>query len=111
MGYSFRLPANNILLCTIPQAGYHGLCITEFAFIIIYFSTGVGRWQQLGEPDINIRSCLIILNSMEGRYCLTSHSTHFSYGYMASDTAIMSEETRFCHILGYSFLLGARRLL
>ena len=54
---------------------------------------------------------------MEGRkemFYLTTHSTHFIYGYMASDmvkkaTQIGREETHCCHI-GYSFRLAARVL-
>ena len=46
---------------------------------------------------------------------LTMHSTHFIYGYMASDIwlrtiLIVRKETRCCHI-GYSFRLTARVLL
>ena len=46
---------------------------------------------------------------------LTMHSTHFIYGYMASDIwlrtiLIMRKETRCCHIC-YSFRLAARVLL
>ena len=46
---------------------------------------------------------------------LTTHSTHFIYGYMASDIwlrtiLIVRKETRCCHI-GYSFRLTARVLL
>ena len=56
--------------------------------------------------------------SIEGRkemFYLTTHSTHFIYGYMASDLwlrtiLIVREETRCCHI-GYSFQLTARVLL
>ena len=48
-------------------------------------------------------------------YYLTTHSTHFIYGYMASDiwqktTQIAREETR-CRHIGYSFRLAARILL
>ena len=51
----------------------------------------------------------------EGRkemFYLTTHSTHFIYGYMASDIwlraiPIVRKETRCCHI-GYSFRLTAR---
>ena len=48
-------------------------------------------------------------------FYLTMHSTHFIYGYMASDILwktiqIASEETR-CHHMGYSFRLAARVLL
>ena len=46
---------------------------------------------------------------------LTTHSTHFIYGYMASDIwlrtiLIVRNETRCCHV-GYSYRLTARVLL
>ena len=55
---------------------------------------------------------------MEGRkkmFYLTTHSTHFIYGYMASDIRlrtilIVRKETR-CRHIGYSFRLTARVLL
>ena len=48
-------------------------------------------------------------------FYLTTHSTHFIYGYMASDIwlrtiLIVRKETR-CHHIGYSFRLTARVLL
>ena len=48
-------------------------------------------------------------------FYLTTHSTHFIYGYMASDIwlrtiLIVKEETR-CRHIGYSFQLAARVLL
>ena len=48
-------------------------------------------------------------------FYLTIHSTHFIYGYMASDIWLKTilragKETRCCHI-GYSFRLAARVLL
>ena len=48
-------------------------------------------------------------------FYLTMHSTHFIYGYMASDIwlrtiLIVREETR-CRHIGYSFQLAARVLL
>ena len=48
-------------------------------------------------------------------FYLTTHSTHFIYGYMASDIwlrtiLIVRKETRCCHI-GYSYQLTARVLL
>ena len=48
-------------------------------------------------------------------FYLTTHSTHFIYGYMASDTwlrtiPIVRKETR-CRHIGYSFRLTARVLL
>ena len=48
-------------------------------------------------------------------FYLTTHSTHFIYGYMASDLwlrtiLIVRKETR-CHHIGYSYWLTARVLL
>ena len=48
-------------------------------------------------------------------FYLTTHSTHFIYGYMASDISlrtilIVRKETRFRHI-GYSYRLTARVIL
>ena len=48
-------------------------------------------------------------------FYLTTHSTHFIYGYMVSDIClrtilIVRKETRCCHI-GYSYRLTARVLL
>ena len=48
-------------------------------------------------------------------FYLTTHSTHFIYGYMASDIwlrtiLIVRKETRCCHI-GYSYRLTARVLI
>ena len=57
--------------------------------------------------------------SMDGReremFYLTTHSTHFIYGYMASDIwlrtiLIVRKETR-CRHIGYSYRLTARVLL
>ena len=56
--------------------------------------------------------------TLQGRkemFYLTTHSTHFIYGYIASDIwlrtiLIVREETR-CHHIGYSFRLAARVLL
>ena len=58
------------------------------------------------------------LQNKEGRkkmFYLTTHSTHFIYGYMASNTwlrtiLIVREETC-CHHIGYSFRLAAMVLL
>ena len=51
----------------------------------------------------------------EEMFYLTTHSTHFIYGYMASDIwlrtiLIVRKETR-CRHIGYSFQLTARVLL
>ena len=58
----------------------------------------------------------VLFNEREREmFYLTTHSTHFIYGYMASDIwlrtiLIVREETR-CRHIGYSFRLAARVLL
>ena len=54
----------------------------------------------------------------EGRkqmFYLTTHSTHFIYGYMASDiwfrTILIVKKETPCHHIGYSFRLAARVIL
>ena len=49
-------------------------------------------------------------------FYLTTHSTHFIYGYMTSvimvkDHSESDEDIRYCHYIGYSFRLAARVLL
>ena len=67
------------------------------------------------------RICRLTKSAVENRegrkeiFYLTTHSTHFIYGYMASDiwlrtTQIAREETR-CRHMDYSFRLAARVLL
>ena len=67
---------------------------------------------------INHTMSYISILTVTGRkemFYLTTHSTHFIYGYMASDIwlrtiLIVREEIR-CRHIGYSFLLAARVLL
>ena len=63
--------------------------------------------------------CILLLQNIKKKkkemFYLTTHSTHFIYGYMASDIwlrtiLIVRKETRCCHI-GYSYRLAARVLL
>ena len=60
---------------------------------------------------------LLAFRSRKGKkmFYLTTHSTHFIYSYMVSDTwlrtiLIVRKETR-CHHIGYSYRLTARVLL
>ena len=71
---------------------------------------------------VNVLNVLLIksfpsftANREREMFYLTTHSTHFIYGYMASDIwlrtiLIVRKETRCCHI-GYSYRLTARVLL
>ena len=66
-------------------------------------------------PTTDVR-CKSPLNKVEREmFYLTTHSTHFIYGYMASDIwlriiLIVRKETR-CRHIGYSYRLTARVLL
>ena len=78
---------------------YICMCVCVYIYIHYYFL---------------IRISDVIEREREMFY-LTTHSTHFIYGYMASDIwlrtiLIVRKETRFCHI-GYSYRLPARVLL
>ena len=84
----------NVIMCT-------KMCIIK------YFSINIA--------DIFIISKCLIFNREREMFYLTTHSTHFIYGYMASDIwlrtiPIVRKETR-CHHIGYSYRLTARVLL
>ena len=86
LGYSFRL-ATRVLLYALPTEHYQRS----------YFSF---------QP---------VLQREREMFYLTTHSTHFIYGYMASDIwlrtiLIVRKETR-CRHIGYSYRLVARVLL
>ena len=52
----------------------------------------------------------LLLQGRKEMFYLTTHSTHFIYGYMASDILIVRKKT-YCRHIGYSFRLTARVLL
>ena len=65
--------------------------------------------------NVSMYVCMYVCMSVciEGRkemFYLTKHSTHFIYGYMASDILIVRKETR-CRHIDYSFRLAASDLL
>ena len=79
---------------------------------------GLLFWVGMGYVFINISTDSIIVAWKEGRkemFYLTTHSTHFIYGYMASDiwlrTILIVKKETCCHHIGYSFRLAARVLL
>ena len=64
---------------------------------------------------IYMYACMCVWKGRKEMFYLTTHSTHFIYGYMASDIwlrtiLIVRKETR-CRHMGYSFRLKARVLL
>ena len=86
------------------------LCFVMFVFVVCLFLWG-GGVVVLGFPRSKFSSQL----REREMFYLTTHSTHFIYGYMASDIwlrtiLIMRKETRFRHI-GYSYRLTAMVLL
>ena len=61
------------------------------------------------------RACTVLLKQEREIFYLTTHSTHFIYGYMASviwlrTILIVRKETR-CRHIGYSYRLAAKDLL
>ena len=98
-GLLFPISSKGSFICIIPQAEYHGLC---------YTSCGWLAW------TIDER----LTDEQEGRkemFYLTMLSTHFIYGYMASDIwlgtiLIVRKDTHCCH-MGYSYRLTARARL
>ena len=81
--------------------------------------TGLNPTRQvMKEAFINIRRLDLFFSSREREreiFYLTTHSTHFIYGYMASyiwlrTILIVRKETR-CRHIGYSYRLTARVLL
>ena len=64
---------------------------------------------------VHTNTCMYMHAREREMFYLTTHSTHFIYGYMASDIwlrtiLIVRKETR-CRHIGYSFRLTARVLL
>ena len=62
------------------------------------------------------RTCIQVRHAIEREmFYLTTHSTHFIYGYMASDiwlrTILIVRKETCCHHIGYSYRLTARVLL
>ena len=82
----------------------HGVFFFEFRCVVVH-SRDCFEWYR------NRKQTPLSWNM----FYLTTHSTHFIYGYMASDiwlrtTLIARKETR-CRHIGYSFRLTARVLL
>ena len=89
MGYSFRLTARVILYASSHRqdSTYHGLCYTSRGALAgtrsqVYNSVGYSK-------SLHFINCFNELNKLlEGRkeiFYLKTHSTHFIYGYMASN--------------------------
>ena len=91
----------------------HMVSITnKVSLVYTHMSTVLSnRWV----PVYVLQCYAIDFKGRKEMFYLTTHSTHFIYGYMASDIwlrtiLIVRKETRYFHI-GYSFRLAARVLL
>ena len=120
MGYSFRLEARVLFyaLSHRQDSTYHGLCD---AMAGTRNSSMCPPWGIDPMTYNTMSRCSttkgIATKGERGRnfFYLTTHSTHFIYGYMASDIwlriiLIVRKETR-CRHIGYSYRLTARVLL
>ena len=104
------LPRSYVSLLYIYRSG---LYVREWK---LWSSLIINNLKNLVFPDGDLTSHIDALNMSEREmFYLTTHSTHFIYGYMASDIwlrtiLIVRKETR-CHHIGYSYRLTARVLL
>ena len=128
MGYSFRLTARVLLYAQSHRqdSTYHGLCYTSRGALAGMRNSSMGPpWRidltinrTMIERSYQLHLTPVCQKRKEGRkemFYLKTHSTHFIYGYMASDIwlrtiLIVRKETHCCHI-GYYFRLVARVLL
>ena len=116
--FDFVFP-RRIIPYTSTRSSRRGSILDRLLFAMcseksIYVLKGVGNCQRgwSGEGYINLSLLSTIEREM---FYLTTHSTHFIYGYMASDIwlrtiLIVRKETR-CRHIGYSYRLTARVLL
>ena len=136
IGYSYRLTARVLLYAPSHRQDntYHGLCYTSRGALAgtrnssmgILFGVLISIWYMYHDQyliylswsisDIRVMISIWYMNEwMKEMFYLTTHSTHFIYGYMASDIwlstiLIVRKETR-CRHLDYSYRLTARVLL
>ena len=126
MGYSLRLTARVHLYAPSHRQDntYHGLCYTSRGALAGTRNSSMGPHhggsiRRPIAPWANALTTELHLAPEKGRereiFYLKTHSTHFIYGYMASDIwlrtiLIVRKETR-CRHIGYSYRLTARVLL
>ena len=112
MGYSFRLAAKVLLYASSHRQDYtyHGLCYPRRGALAGTRNSSMGPPWRVDPTTYRTMS-----EREREMFYLTTHSTHFIYGYMASDIwlrtiLIVRKETR-CRHIGYSYRLTARVLL
>ena len=99
---------NFVGLYTCVCANVH-LCVGAHVIFLI---------KKINHNNFVFLRCMYLITNREREremFYLTTHSTHFIYGYMVSDIwlrtiLIVRKETR-CHYIGYSYQLIARVLL
>ena len=127
MGYFFRLAARVILYAPSHRHDntYDGLCYTSRGALAGTRTSSMGPPHEgsirrhIAPRGNALTTELHFAPELRERereiFYLTTHSTHFIYGYMASDIwlrtiLIVRKETR-CRHIGYSYRLTARVLL
>ena len=93
----------------MSERSYHGA-----AFRSLLHTSGSTHFDHIN-TGMHVQNDVFHLEREREMFYLTTHSTHFIYGYMASDIwlrtiLIVRKETR-CRHIGYSFRLAARVLL
>ena len=131
IGYSYRLTARVLLYAPSHRqdSTYRGLCYTSCGALAWAHNKPVPNSNKAWQKGISWIPCILKWHEVQARcpghtterereremFYLTRHSTHFIYGYMASDIwlrtiLIVREETR-CRHIGYSYRLTAWVLL
>ena len=118
MGPPWRI--DPMIHCTMSEHSYQTnqtIIINKILHLnicLVFISANVFNFLNCLNSDRAQEKMLYLTNGREMFY-LTTHSTHFIYGYMASDILlrtilIVRNETR-CRHIGYSYRLTARVLL
>ena len=139
IGYSLQLAERVLLYASSHRQNnaYHGLCYTSRGALAETRNSSMGPhhegsirrpiapWANALTTELHLAPALRCITKpapflflwleKERIFYLTTHSTHFIYGYMASDIwlrtiLIVRKETR-CRHIGYSYRLTARVLL
>ena len=114
-GYSFQLAAKVLLYAPSHRQDntYYSLCYKPV--MEHWLEREIAQHCTMSKRSYHEATSHSLWEGRKEMFYLTMHSTHFIYGYMASDIwlrtiLIVREETR-CRHIGYSFRLAARVLL
>ena len=120
-GMSFKTDGNGCKTCecgtsSFVESGSSQCSTTGVTKAVVWFPLSLYEWfEECNTFSTVVSGCLQEREREREMFYLTTHSTHFIYGYMASDIwlrtiLIVRKETR-CRHIGYSYRLTAMVLL